>query len=480
MTQAIAQVTAQASGTSPEVPGVNVTALLLRLLGEARRVPSQDALAFLIADDTRSLIGYRRLTLLVPGSVARLGDRPRVRAVSGVSILDRSAPFVPWVEAAAAAIRESKPGEGAHLVRVSDLPERLRPDWRDMGAPVVWWIPFPDLGAGRDALVGGGLWLDRDAPPTQAEIVLMESLVEAYAHAWLALERPGRLGGSRGRGGGRRLARSLARPLTLGAVVLALAALFLPVPQSALVPARVAARDPLVITATLDGVVAEVPVAPNQRVEVGDLLVRYDDTALKGRHAVAERVVDVARAELRQAEQRAFGEREGAADVALLRARLAKSEAELALVAEQLARVVVRAERAGVVILEDPDQWVGRPVGTGERILDVADPDKVRMEADLPVDAALVTRSGAPLRLFLDGDPLTPLSGKLESVGYRPRITDRGIAAYKVVGGLDAEEDGTVPRIGLTGTARISGEKVPLALYLFRRPIAVLRQRLGF
>jgi hypothetical protein len=311
-----------------------------------------------------------------------------------------------------------------------------------MGAPVVWWIPFPDLGAGRDALVGGGLWLDRDAPPTQAEIVLMESLVEAYAHAWLALERPGRLGGSRGRGGGRRLARSLARPLTLGAVVLALAALFLPVPQSALVPARVAARDPLVIT--------------------------------------AERVVDVARAELRQAEQRAFGEREGAADVALLRARLAKSEAELALVAEQLARVVVRAERAGVVILEDPDQWVGRPVGTGERILDVADPDKVRMEADLPVDAALVTRSGAPLRLFLDGDPLTPLSGKLESVGYRPRITDRGIAAYKVVGGLDAEEDGTVPRIGLTGTARISGEKVPLALYLFRRPIAVLRQRLGF
>jgi multidrug resistance efflux pump len=259
-----------------------------------------------------------------------------------------------------------------------------------------------------------------------------------------------------------------------------LAALFLPVPQSALVPARVAARDPLVITATLDGVVAEVPVAPNQRVEVGDLLVRYDDTALKGRHAVAERVVDVARAELRQAEQRAFGEREGAADVALLRARLAKSEAELALVAEQLARVVVRAERAGVVILEDPDQWVGRPVGTGERILDVADPDKVRMEADLPVDAALVTRSGAPLRLFLDGDPLTPLSGKLESVGYRPRITDRGIAAYKVVGGLDAEEDGTVPRIGLTGTARISGEKVPLALYLFRRPIAVLRQRLGF
>ncbi len=456
---------------------VNATALLLRLQGEARRAPSQDALAFLIADDTRGLIAYRRLTLLLPG----VGGRPRVRAVSGVSVIDRAAPFVRWVEAAAGAVRDlplADDGEdrGTRLVGAEDLPPHLRPDWRDMGAPVVWWVPFPDLGRGRDDLLGGGLWIDRDTSPTEAERVLMETLAESYAHAWMVLDRPRRLGRGRTRGWLRRVAR----PLVLGAVVLTLAALALPVRQSALVPGRVAPRAPLVVTAPLDGVVAEVAVEPNQPVAKGDLLVRYDDTTLKGRLAVAERAVDVARAELRRAEQSAFGDREGAAQVALLRTRLAKSDAELDLVAGQLERVTVRAERAGVAILDNPDAWVGRPVGTGERILDVADPDRVRLEADMPVDAALVTRPGAPVRLFLDGDPLTPLSGALETVGYRPRVTDQGIAAYRVVARLDPPAEGApLPRIGLTGTARISGEQVPLALYLFRKPIAVLRQWLG-
>jgi multidrug resistance efflux pump len=453
------------------------TALLLRLQAEARRATSRDALAFLIVDDTRSLITYRRLTLLPPAAGGGPGARPRVQAVSGVTALDRGAPFVAWVEAAAEAVRGRNPAkDGApHLVSVDALPEALRPDWRDMGAPVVWWVPFPDLGGGRNALVGGGLWIDRDTPPTAAETVLMATLAETYAHAWLALGRA-----PRALSGGPRVLVRHRRLLALAAGGLALGALALPVPQSALVPARVAPRDPLVVTAPLDGVVAEVSVAPNQRVAAGDPLVRYDDVTLKGRQAVAARAVDVAQAELRRAEQRAFGDPEGAGEVALLRARLAKSQAELDLVAGQLARVDVRAERAGVVILDDPDQWVGRPVGTGERILDVADPGRVRMEADLPVGSALVTQPGVPVRLFLDDDPLAPLSGVLESVGYRPRVTDQGVAAYRVLASLEWPEGAPPPRIGLTGTARIQGERVPLALYLFRRPLAVLRQRLGF
>jgi hypothetical protein len=41
--------------------------------------------------------------------------------------------------------------------------------------------------------------------------------------------------------------------------------------------------------------------------------------------------------------------------------------------------------------------------------------------------------------------------------------------------------DGTrIPRIGLRGTAKIYGEQVSLFYYLMRRPLAALRQLIGF
>ena len=52
-----------------------------------------------------------------------------------------------------------------------------------------------------------------------------------------------------------------------------------------------------------------------------------------------------------------------------------------------------------------------------------------------------------------------------------------------MLGPLEGVEDTLLEalrRIGLRGTARIEGDEVPLFLYLFRRPIAVLRQAVGF
>ena len=52
-----------------------------------------------------------------------------------------------------------------------------------------------------------------------------------------------------------------------------------------------------------------------------------------------------------------------------------------------------------------------------------------------------------------------------------------GVSAYRLRGQFDP---GTVvPRIGLRGTARITGEKAALGYYLFRRPIAAVREWTG-
>jgi hypothetical protein len=50
------------------------------------------------------------------------------------------------------------------------------------------------------------------------------------------------------------------------------------------------------------------------------------------------------------------------------------------------------------------------------------------------------------------------------------------VVAYRVRGTLQAED---VSRLGLRGSAKIDGERVPLGYFLFRRPLLILRQWLG-
>ena len=90
---------------------------------------------------------------------------------------------------------------------------------------------------------------------------------------------------------------------------------------------------------------------------------------------------------------------------------------------------------------------------------------------------AIVLTTGAPVDLFLDVDPLSPKPATLTSASYEAEMTPAGTLSYRVRAAFP--EGLPPPRIGLQGTAKIYGERVALGLYLFRRPLASLRQWLG-
>jgi hypothetical protein len=142
-----------------------------------------------------------------------------------------------------------------------------------------------------------------------------------------------------------------------------------------------------------------------------------------------------------------------------------------------LERGLVRAPKAGIAVYGDPNDWIGKPVRTGERIVTLADPAKVEIQAWLPVGDAIVLESGADVRMFLNTAPLSPLSANITSAAYEATLTPERILAYRVRAVLDAGED--VPRVGLKGTAKLYGSRVPLIYYLLRRPLAVARQWTG-
>ncbi|MGM0594532.1 MAG: HlyD family efflux transporter periplasmic adaptor subunit [Pseudomonadota bacterium] len=439
----------------PKQPPADSLTVLLELERSARHARDGDALQHTVVNETRRLIAYRRAVLVD-------GDTLRVRALSGVATVERDAPFVQWLERVCREVAGSEAGSTLGSVRVGKLPDGLQKDWGSFTGGEVLWLPLRH----PDGSVSGYLWLDREQPWSEPELVLLQRLAETYAHAMTALSCS------------RRRRFRVARRWWLVVAVVVLATLSLPVSQTALAPAEVVPREPLVVSAPIEGVVEEVLVEPNEPVSAGTPLFRFEDVELRSRLEVAQKTLSVARAEAKAAAQGAFEDRKSSARLAVLRTRVALRQAERDYAMALLDRVTVTAQRDGVVIFRDPDDWEGRPVSVGERVMLLADPVQVEVQADLPVGDAIALEKGGRVRLFLDAEPLHPRDGSVARASYEAEVTEQGILAYRLTVLLAGGE--APPRIGLQGTAKLYGEDVPLILYLLRRPISAARQYLGW
>ncbi|MBL8483764.1 MAG: HlyD family secretion protein, partial [Rhodocyclaceae bacterium] len=152
--------------------------------------------------------------------------------------------------------------------------------------------------------------------------------------------------------------------------------------------------------------------------------------------------------------------------------------AELAYSGQLLERVRVKAPRDGIAVFSDTRDWLGKAVTTGERVLQIADPARAEMSLRLPVGDAIELAPDASVTLYLTTAPQYAYEGRLSYAAYRAEVAPDGMLAYKLK--ADFAQGETPPRIGLTGTAKVYGGWVPLAYYVLRRPLAALRQRLGW
>ncbi|MGI9301971.1 MAG: efflux RND transporter periplasmic adaptor subunit, partial [Gammaproteobacteria bacterium] len=428
----------------------------------ARRAQSVKSLQFVIANETRRLFSYRQAFMFSGG--ARSKDRYRMKAGSSVATIERDAPFVRWAESTLHQARSKEQDAGIEQFNAVDIGVKAPSGWNEYSFPHVLWCP---LRAPAGPAIGG-LWIARETPWQEREITLAEHLSETYGHAWAAL-----IPGRRLRHGGG-IRRALYVALFLALVV----AMFTPVRLSTLAPVEVVAKDPSIVSAPLEGVIAEVLAPPNTMVEAGQLLLALEDTALRNQYEVAEKALLVAAAEHRKAKQAAFQDPESNAEVAVLQAELDLRRSERDYARELLERVTVLAPASGLLIYTEEADWVGRPVVTGERIMAIANPELVKLRIDLPVDDAIVIRGGADVDLFLDVDPLHSLTAKVTHASYHAEVTPGDALAFKVNAEFDESQSKKV-RIGLQGTAKIYGERVTLFFFLFRRPVAAARQWLG-
>jgi hypothetical protein len=430
---------------------------LINLLGleeHARKAANSTELGFVMVNDSRVLAFYRQAALFIDGE--------RLKAVSGVAGVEAGAPFTLWLE-------RIFPRLETDTVRLSG-PEALAgadaEEWSEWLPLHALLLPLKD----RDGKRLGTLLLARDEEWGEQEVALLTRATDFYGHAWAVLHRPSPVTEWK-----RKLTTIPKWRLKLAAGILL--ALLFPVRLSVLAPAEVVAHDPAVIRSPMDGVIEKVHVRPNQPVAEGDLLFELDRTTLGGKLEVARKALDTAKAELDQATQQAFFDPKAKGTLAVIRARIEERGAEAAQLEDLMARSQVKAPRAGVAVLDDPAEWQGRPVNVGEKVLAVASPNDVEVEAWLAPADVIALERGGPVSLFLNADPLSPVSARLLYVTYEAIPQPDGSLGHRVRAELGKGEAG--PRLGLKGTARLDGHRVALIYWLARRPLAVIRNVVG-
>lgn len=433
---------------------------LLQIELDIRQAVSESAVEFIAVNDSWRLLPYRQAVLWrhdAAGSAT-------LKLVSGLADLPVDSPYRQWMNEALRQLAPSlQPGKARRITR-DDLPTAMQAGWDEWMACCALLLCLPTPAGGSV----GGLWLSLEQDVGEAETALVERLAGAYGQALWAWRTQAPAWRTT-------LARLRRRPKWLWLAALLVAVI--PMRLTVLAPAEIIGKDAKLIAAPQDGVVARFFVKPNQTVAAGELLFALEDTGARNRNEVAAKSQAVAAAEYLRATQKSFNDGASKADLSSLNAKLEEKSAEAQYVKDMLERIQVRAPEAGIAVFSDQNDWLGKPVQTGERIILLADPARVQIAIRLPVDDALSLEPGAAVKLYLNVAPLDTVAGVLTQSSYEPALTSDGVVAYYLKADLAPGEP--VQRIGLKGTAKLYGGWAPLIYHVLRKPLAVVRRTLG-
>lgn len=422
---------------------------------EIRAASSINALGFTACNYLRKLLEYDVALLLIEKN-----GRQKVNSVSGVSDFDSRSPLVSTCE-----LLCNHRDVALNNVRVhvgDTLPEKVARRFDDIQLHQLATV----------GLVEGGatLALTRLQPWKKHELQLLQQVGEVLSHAVNAFTVNRKT--------------SLLKTLSPGLkpnwkwAVCALALVsVVPVPQSIIANAEVTARTPDVVAAGLNAVIEEVLVRPNETVSEGQLLVRFDSTDLMHRKNTLQQELALAEERLRKARQQSLNSSVERNEFAELASQIELKKLELDYVNESAARLELRANKDGVVLFSRKQDWMGRSVATGEKIMEIAAANDNQFEIWVAANDAIDITEGRRIKFFPDARPLQSVTGSVDSIGFFASRSDTEELAFRIVA-EPADREETL-RLGMKGTARVYGDKVSLGYHVLRKPISAIRKNVG-
>ena len=449
---------------------------VLHLLELGRRVRHADnglALQFILVNQTHELTPYLLGALWI--------EDEGVVMQSGVTEIEKHAPFILWLSQLGKQFSKEK-----NITRIepSMLSDEDIKAWETSLPSEVIWIPVSSNAK------KAGLLLCREDSWTDQDIALLKEWADMWIHAWKKMYAPSLTGEIY------QLGQSFKKWLTLSDgqndqdflsslwknkrrryFLIIIGILLIPVPLTILAPAELVASQPAVIRVPIEGVVDEFFVKPNEKVVEGQPLFKLDLTSLKSRLQIAQQETQVASTEYRQSTLQSLNDPKSRTQLAPQEGKASEKKLESEYIKDLLEKAQIKSPREGVAIFDDPSQWIGKPVQAGERVMIVANEKEMEIEAWVAPNNAIQLPPNAKVTLYLNTSPLTPIEGVVKSIGYEAIQRPDATYAYRlraIVQGSHMNQ-----RIGLKGTAKISGRYVPMAYWIFRKPLAFARQFLG-
>jgi hypothetical protein len=447
---------------SPVVTGLKNQLLKLSMLVQIEqhaRQASFKELGFLMVNDTITLVPYQQAAFW-----HEKHDGGKIATVSGVAEPDTGAPYILWLKKILKTLCHAPDAALFHLVNTDNLPEPLAKEWAEWFPAYGLWCPLYH----KDKLLGGVL-LGRRDPWQDNEVELLKIVFGCYGQClafYTESARPGIL---------RRYLLPHPRKLVRNIVLAVLVIACLPVRTSVLAPGEIIPLNPAPIRAPFDGVIETVAVEPNAPVHKGQKLFSLDLNALKAKSDIAEKALETAIAQYASTSQEAMNDQQAKSKLAMLQSKIDQQRIELAYNHTLLERAEVTSPIDGVAVFTDPVSLTGKPVSLGERVMLVAPPQGGMLEIQVPVADVVTFRQGADVLFFSNLRPDRPIPATLAFSSYSSNMTPEGVLSYAFRASTH-NNDGKELRLGLKGTAKIYGDRKPLAIWILRRPIAVIKQ----
>jgi hypothetical protein len=439
---------------------------LLSLQQELREISKVNELAFFIAHQTKLLIEYQRAIVWSSWQNKHIN----ILSVSGVSRLNNTSPYhissIKFIEKLITYYGENTE---VQFIDSETSVNSVKDIWIE---PLSKYATFHFFRNNRKEITGGILLLNNQAAE-ENEFKQFEWIVHSYSQAWAHLSKPKHFFGQI-----KYYFKSRKRRLFWLILLAVFLAMFIRVPQSVLAPATIIAKDPTIITIPMEGVIETVFVRPEQHVVKGEVLFDMDKRDLVNANELAQKELATATAKYKTAVQSSYQDIEKRADIQVLQAVMQEKKLEVNYTSHLIKESNIKSPINGIAIIDNPNQWFGKPVVTGENVMQVAIPDQIEMEIWLPVADAIHFTKGDQVKLFLNADPLNPIYGTIDYASFEATITPSQILAYQVVARINPEQENY--KIGSQGTAKLMGSHVSLFYYLFRKPITTLRQFFGW
>ena len=428
-------------------------AALLEIQKLARDAKTDKELGFVVANKTNKIYPYQQAVFWT-----YMNDTIVIQSVSGNVVLDNDGPYAQWVK--------------THLNQYVQNIQNKKPEIKHvpydnqlvLGGKHNYIIPFFTSIDG----VLGGIFIECDTEMTEDSKELLAEVSEHYAQSLALIQ----------------LRKSNISILSIGrfskykkyALCAFILLMLCPVRLSMTAPAEIVAKNPMIITAPFDGILATVNISPGDAVSKGTVLGTMDKTQIQSQKDTAAQSMRTAQTSLSRTGFESLRNNERKVDLMRLRSEIKIKKIELDYANDLLAKADIKSPKDGVAIFSDASSLRNKPVQMGEKIMMVANPTEMELLVRVPSQNLLPIDIGAPVNFFLNVRPFDGLAATITTIGYQASIDDDGLLTYKIRAKMNKKTD---VRIGWQGTAKIKTNWTVFGYSLLRRPLIALRNILG-